>query len=233
MLSLVLSRDNLSPSHPSTVNHFLCLFSFMATAIERPLGALPSQGPHQHQQLSNIIEIIDVDSFEETPATSQRRRAAPRPRARNEPSTQEFISISDSDDDEVEIVASRIRSGHGQSTGLYGERHAADEKCLCVRRGRQESKPSQVYFASAAGPQCTSPGPSRSTTLHGAYVLPNEAAAITSSCHSHCGTYGIRENIDAASSWAVECENASHSRTGGAVLAPLAGYGPRGCSHLV
>ncbi|KJA20556.1 hypothetical protein HYPSUDRAFT_78266 [Hypholoma sublateritium FD-334 SS-4] len=84
----------------------------MATAVERPLGALPSQGSHQHQQLSNIIEIIDVDSYEEIPATSQRRNPAPRPRGRNEPSNQEFISILDSDDDEVEIVASRIRSGH-------------------------------------------------------------------------------------------------------------------------
>lgn len=88
--------------------------------------------------------------------------------------------------------------------------HAADEKCLCVRRCRQESKPSQVYFASAAGPQCTSPGTFRSSTLHGAYVLPNEAATITSPCHSHCGTSGIRKDIYDTSCWAIKSQYANY-----------------------
>lgn len=90
----------------------------MAAIVERPIGA-HNDTPEAHSQPSqrNSIEIIDVDTFEEeasAPSSSQRSRPAPRPRVHREHSLRETISLVDSDDDEVEIVSSRIRSGHSQ-----------------------------------------------------------------------------------------------------------------------
>ncbi|KAF9478864.1 hypothetical protein BDN70DRAFT_921626 [Pholiota conissans] len=88
----------------------------MAAVVERLRGTLGgSQNERSQQSRRNPIEIIDVDSFDDeasTSSSSQHSRLAPRPRGRQEPRERETISLVDSDDEEVEIVSSRILSGH-------------------------------------------------------------------------------------------------------------------------
>ncbi|KAF8954298.1 hypothetical protein BDZ97DRAFT_1908295 [Flammula alnicola] len=95
----------------------------MAAIVGRPIPALNDmQNALQPPSRRNSIEIIDVDSYNgEASTSSQQSRAASRISNRRQHSHPETISLVDSDD-EVEIVSSRIRSGHDVN-GRRSHRH--------------------------------------------------------------------------------------------------------------